>query len=511
MPAPGRRPSPVKLAFACVILLGTYMSVETGRLVLQKRGKGVAGGGWVSTSDGDPELQAMRTRIRANLRRLDGGSGDVQRAVEETLQPVQEASQRGSGEASTGGGGEEDSGVEERNVDGSGGGGGGGGSAAEERARADPHRGRTPIYTNARDTAYSVLKKNLLHSIVFNATLPAVLDKGPTCTLPDVSSYAKGKKMLHAHKKQRKHEYTPVQYAAKMIELARTQEIEGLQVGYIPNTAIKPVANTMPILDTKGGRFSITKRWGDHTLWKNLKFDPDALYHEQRDSDLHLPNYLPEQPVLWAALIPNAWVSQGNVYTCDYAFTTGACLWEMSQPRPVKKEKASYARVAALCDSWCKGYFHFTHEHLPRLASIYQVLKDDPSVYITVPPNRGYVTSYLTDVLMLKADRLLGSGSVFAKEVIYPQPQTCGNMWTESLMLLRKIVFGLHGLTHTLPRKDNNGGLDGRPFVIVLAERAGGKSGRSRMPTNYEEVKEQLVARYPDVVFESSVNKVRAC
>ena len=316
-----------------------------------------------------------------------------------------------------------------------------------------------------------------------------------TCSAPpSMDSYEEGKKMLHAHKKKRKHEFTPIELAAN-IKLQQTTGV--LEFYEVDGSAIPSTVNDVPILDTHGGKFSIFKSWGDRKLWKNLHWieDPQKRHHETK-----LPNAIPEQPPLWVAVAYNGWTNQGNVFTCDYALTTGACLWEMSNYKTPKKK---FKKVLALCDSWCRGYFHFAHEHLPRVAVVYQALIDDPEIVITVPTNRDFIVSYFHDVLGIDKSRLVGTTTASADVLLYPQPQPCGTMWSHGLMLLRRIVFNKHSIIGTnAPEK----------FLIVLAERAGGKDGKSRNPTNYQAVKQQLAdAKYPtdrDVVFESSLNKV---
>eukprot|EP01060_Flectonema_neradi_P040471 TRINITY_DN9224_c3_g1_i2.p1 TRINITY_DN9224_c3_g1~~TRINITY_DN9224_c3_g1_i2.p1 ORF type:complete len:561 (+),score=79.78 TRINITY_DN9224_c3_g1_i2:130-1812(+) len=318
--------------------------------------------------------------------------------------------------------------------------------------------------------------------------------KQATCSSPPgMNEYQEGKKMLHAHKKKKKHEFTPIDLANNI----RSLHEEGvLEFHEVEGSSIPSTVNDVPILDTHNGKFSIFKSWGDRKLWKNLHWieDPEQRHHEKK-----LPNAIPEQPPLWVAIAYNGWTNQGNVFTCDYALTTGACLWEMSN---YKKPKKKFTKILALCDSWCRGYFHFAHEHLPRVAVVHQALLDDPDIMITVPTNRDFIVSYFHDVLGIDKKRLIGTTTAAADVLYYPQPQPCGSMWTHGLMLLRKIVFNRHSIL---------GSNDPNTFLVVLAERAGGQDGKSRNPTNYQSVKQRLAeAQYPTarkVVFESSLNK----
>eukprot|EP01061_Rhynchopus_euleeides_P016482 TRINITY_DN27779_c0_g1_i1.p1 TRINITY_DN27779_c0_g1~~TRINITY_DN27779_c0_g1_i1.p1 ORF type:complete len:664 (+),score=193.00 TRINITY_DN27779_c0_g1_i1:34-1992(+) len=553
MPPP-RQKSSLRWAFLAILLVGVCVTLEAFRMTAHLRSSSASSRGGQQqpqqqragsfldiVGGGNPELEALRAKIRRDLSsvraegeqmRRESAGGGISSPVpaggssaEDTVDADDdgEAAAKAFSAAETA----SDRRAQQPQPTAVGSPPGAFGAASQPGVSLPPEKaawlvaprgrgqsGGGPLYASSAETAYEILAKHKIHTIVFNRTDEAILAKGAACSFPEVRKYPVGHKMLHSHKKRRRGEFTPREFAARMLELSEAQAVKGIQVAVIPGTAIDATANSIPILDSKNGQFSIFKHWGDRSLWRDLRFAKGAENGLKGNGVVSLPNYLQEQPALWAAQIPNAWVSSGNVYTCDYAFTTGACLWEMPQPHPVKADK-NVARVAVLCDSWCRGYFHFTHEHLPRFASIYQMLKDDPSIYITAPSNRDFVRQYIVDVLGLSQNRLLGSGTVFAKEVLYPQPQMCGNMWTHSLILLRKIVFERHGLHHLLPEK-RKGALaqeDPKPytgkekFFVVLAERAGGKSGKSRMPTNYEEVKGRLLKHFPDVVFESSQNK----
>eukprot|EP01064_Diplonema_japonicum_P019590 TRINITY_DN2833_c0_g1_i2.p1 TRINITY_DN2833_c0_g1~~TRINITY_DN2833_c0_g1_i2.p1 ORF type:complete len:499 (+),score=83.78 TRINITY_DN2833_c0_g1_i2:61-1497(+) len=348
----------------------------------------------------------------------------------------------------------------------------------------------TTLPTTTKKMSYTVFRamKTNNYNITFTSQILQDM-KGGTCSEPPKTF----ERVLNSHKKKRPFEYTPIELLTKLQELQASSP-NSIAVAFIPGSEIPATKNEIPILNTHNGKYTITKHWGDKSLWKDLRWNRED----------GTPSFMPQQPPMWGAVIKNAWVYQGNVYSCEHAFTTGACLWEIALKR--RETYASFEKVFAICDSWCKGFFHFTHEHLPRLAPMYSILQSDPSIKITAPPNRGFVTSFLTDVLLIDSSRIISNGAaVHAEIAYYPQPQTCGNIWTHTLHLLRDIVFSLHGLRHAVEKREVVGG---EPFRVVLAERAGGKSGKSRMPTNYEDVKTSLAEHYGGkVVFESSLEK----
>ena len=497
-----------------ITLLAAWVSVNT-YLMTAGRGEKVKGGVQMQHSSGlvlpggDMELEAMRRKIRANMAELRSttSSSAPRTTLEPTpTQPTQhEDTEENTANSLNDATDPSDSMENEEKLPSS--------SSSTTTSSSSSRKDRFP---RSADTSIDILMKHRVHTITFNVTKKEVLEVKPGCAVPNVNGFPKGNKMLHSHKKQRKGEYTPHEYAERMHTIATQNEIPGFEVEIIQGTSIPVSVNSIPRLDDHDGKYNVYKKWGDTSLWKDLRFlkvIPDVL---QPGKTYNLPNYMKAQPPMWAAKIPNAWVNQGNVYTCTHAFTTGACLWEMPAIRPLAGKDKNYKSIAAICDSWCRGYFHFTHEHLPRFASIYSILKNDPSIVITAPGNREFVKQYISEVLGLK-NRLIGSGTAFAEEVIYPQPSTCGNMWTHSLILLRKIVFTLHELHHVLPEEregalaaeDAAGKTESKKWLVVLAERAGGKSGKSRNPTNYEELRERLITKYEGTIdFVSSLNKV---
>jgi hypothetical protein len=192
-------------------------------------------------------------------------------------------------------------------------------------------------------------------------------------------------------------------------------------------------------------------------------------------------------PPMFYATFRNAHVVDGNVVTCRRAYTTGACMWGW-RVHDHAKAPPRHRRVVALCDQWCTGYFHFTHEHLPRLALVHHLLLADPNgTKVTVPKNNPFVRAYLVDVLGVAPHQLLAGNAYAADTVVYPQPQRCGSIFTSTLLLLRRIVFGRLGLdTSTAAR------CRGPLPLVVLAER--GKL--HRMPRNYFAVMDEVRAAF---------------
>eukprot|EP00756_Hemistasia_phaeocysticola_P064386 Hpha_TRINITY_DN7754_c0_g1::TRINITY_DN7754_c0_g1_i1::g.85324::m.85324 len=159
---------------------------------------------------------------------------------------------------------------------------------------------------------------------------------------------------------------------------------------------------------------------------------------------------------------------------------------------------------------------------------IQDTLERDESIMVVAPVWVRFVREYLTDVMGIRASRLIGQDKgVFARQMIYPKPMQCGTVDTAALMLLRRHVFRRLGLRWVTPprapRPDcttlNGTGCAncgtpvkdgwqfcesrptdaclpvcspssrGRTFVVLLAERSG---KRARMPLNWGAVKERV-------------------
>jgi hypothetical protein len=206
----------------------------------------------------------------------------------------------------------------------------------------------------------------------------------------------------------------------------------------------------------------------------------------------------PAPPAYVAEFNNGAFVTGGNVVTCSRGWTTGACMWDFRVYGPHNAGDAMpvthvHPRIVALCDYWCKGYFHFTHEHLPRLALVHHLLVADPTMKVTVPKSSGYIKQYLIDVLGYREDQLISVASTYyaSQAAFYPQPQRCGSIFTQTLMMLRRIVFERLGhLPHTVcSGKPSATGAVALPRVL-WAER----KKLSRMPRNYDDVRAEVEA-----------------
>jgi hypothetical protein len=204
----------------------------------------------------------------------------------------------------------------------------------------------------------------------------------------------------------------------------------------------------------------------------------------------------PGPPSYYAVFGAGTLVTDGNVVTCRRGYTTGGCMWDfrlfspavVGQPLPSTHH---FARIVAFCDYWCKGYFHFTHEHLPRLATVHHLLVEDPTIKITVPRDVGYIRQYLIDVFGYRAEQLVPVASTYmgTEQVIYSQPQRCGSIFLETVLLLRDIVFNrLGGLQRTVVASCNTSALP----QVLWAER----SKLHRMPRNYEHIRKTVERRF---------------
>jgi len=230
----------------------------------------------------------------------------------------------------------------------------------------------------------------------------------------------------------------------------------------------------------------------------------------------------PAPPAFYAVFPGGSFVTDGNVVTCNKAYTTGGCMWDFKlfgSASPGHRLPATHRHgtIVALCDFWCKGYFHFTHEHLPRLALVDHILRADKSAKVTVPRSTGFVRAYLLDVLGYDESQLISVSSTYqaTQKAVYPQPQRCGSIFPQTLLMLRRLVFErLGGLPHTIcdAFPENDAAYDGvvigvgkddaspadsnrallRLPLVVWAER----KKLSRMPKNYYEIRTAVETQF---------------
>ncbi|KAJ9447411.1 putative Membrane-associated protein, partial [Diplonema papillatum] len=128
------------------------------------------------------------------------------------------------------------------------------------------------------DVVHYLLKAALGHASKagrrpwWGVSLPALPAAGPAaCEKPPLERYQAGARMFHAHKKKRRGEHTPVEYAARMAALA-ADPAAGVAVAFIEGTQLPSSINEVPILDSKGGRYDVFSRWGDRKLWSDLRW-----------------------------------------------------------------------------------------------------------------------------------------------------------------------------------------------------------------------------------------------
>ncbi|EKG03262.1 hypothetical protein TCSYLVIO_005712 [Trypanosoma cruzi] len=195
------------------------------------------------------------------------------------------------------------------------------------------------------------------------------------------------------------------------------------------------------------------------------------------------------QPPLYAAVFPNAVVSNSHVITCNgNVYTSGGCLRRWYLPKIQRTKEIDWRGVVVgLCDEWCKGYYHFTHEHLPRLALVHKILLErEDAILALYAPIKKFQLQWLTDVLGIPSYRILRKpGPVHGHLVLYPIPGGCGTLFTHLTYALRDIVFERLQLVPPIPSKK-------RKLRLLFAER----ERLSRMPSNYHQLKKMLLEEY---------------
>ena len=92
-----------------------------------------------------------------------------------------------------------------------------------------------------------------------------------------------------------------------------------------------------------------------------------------------------------------------------------------------------------LCGKWAQEYWHFIYEYMASCLNI-----DDYKKYKIIVPNKSKIIMEWLDLIGVSKDNIV-SGDGFAKELIIPRPQNCGNPSNDILdVLSKKIVSNLN-------------------------------------------------------------------
>ena len=332
----------------------------------------------------------------------------------------------------------------------------------------------------------------------------------------------------YAHRQKRKHEHTTTemfnvlaQHVAKSnvlgtlsSSLKKDAEWDSPKKGRSPlvhasrmwtfSHAFPTVLNHFPISLADDPQFNISVPFGS---WKSAFFPVDDFlgHHQEAPLPRYLrpPQVLEPMPPLYTVVSRNAYVNNGHVVTCDgHMLSSGGCLWDFHiVPGPaVLKSSHHHDIVVPLCDTWCRGYYHFTHEHLPRLALVHGILtapaQEGISIRLVLSHSPvGFVRHFLFDVLGIPKERVIWSKPVLGGQVVYPMPQRCGNTMTHLLHLMRDLVFRQMGLRPKRFRVSAGASLlETGKLTLVFAER----NKLSRMPRNYDDLKDKLIKELSD-------------
>ncbi|EKF31822.1 hypothetical protein MOQ_004338 [Trypanosoma cruzi marinkellei] len=277
---------------------------------------------------------------------------------------------------------------------------------------------------------------------------------------------------------------------------ALQQEVEGRVVRFSESLPriVKPTPVVLSPLFDIGKRFG---QWGSffrgHLPVKTGDQEDSGSHSEDwvlpLDGEYSGSQVFGPQPPLYAAVFPNAVVSNSHVITCHgNVYTSGGCLRRWYLPRIQRTEEIDWRGVVVgLCDEWCRGYYHFTHEHLPRLALVHKILLErEDAVLAFYAPMKEFQLQWLTDVLGIPSYRILWKpGPVHGRLVLYPIPGGCGTLFTHLTYALRDIVFERINLKPPISSKK-------RKLRLLFAER----ERMSRMPSNYRQLKKKLLEEY---------------
>jgi hypothetical protein len=240
----------------------------------------------------------------------------------------------------------------------------------------------------------------------------------------------------------------------------------------------KPVLGDVPLCFTPG--VDLSRPFGS---WKTA-YHPTAKVL----SDVALaksPQVLAAELPPYVGVFAPGFSVSGYSVACDgTAWTTGGCLWELSAPSQIPWQPAKFELAVSLCDSWCKGYYHFSHEHLPRVALVYDLLESGDATLVLPYAMNSFQKQFFVDILGIKR---IFTGSASAAVLLHPSPMRCGNTFSGTLHLFRQIVFRRLGLGNM-----NVTSATGRKMRLVFAERSKG----SRMPSNYQAIKASIERRF---------------
>ena len=199
-------------------------------------------------------------------------------------------------------------------------------------------------------------------------------------------------------------------------------------------------------------------------------------------------------------------------------------LLKLAQQHKTKRIDHTESLVIPFCDAWCRGYYHFTHEHLPRLALIYSLLpyvdnqnsknvnatgfrqmaikqgwstSQSQNVMVIISMHRSFKTSsfmkqFMLDILGIPRNVIKTGHTIYhSPVVVYPQPMRCGNTFMSALHMLRNIVFGRLNLESRLATVTPDRAIP-LHIRILWAERPDG----SRTPRNWDVLKESIAQLY---------------
>lgn len=342
-----------------------------------------------------------------------------------------------------------------------------------------------------------------------------ILDK--TCGYMNAKQHHKLSKVDYSHRVKRKGEYSTMGLFEKVKDVAGNGK-DMFSFG----APLPDLLNREPV--QLSSEFDLSEPFGS---WSTsfLPVNSSSVEHREEEQDgkkkhksskkspnnnnwmhiFHPPQRLEPQPPPSAAMFHNAVVSHGHVVTCDgNVLTAGGCLWDFHLPAiSSSKDVHKEAAAISLCDEWCKGYYHFTHEHLPRVAVVHRLLmeRNDTKLVLSHSPT-GFQRQFLSDILGIAPDQIVHGKAVLGHTVVYPTPMRCGNTFTSMLYLLRRIVYTRMDLGEGPTLADPNAKLK-----VLFAER----KHLSRMPKNYPELKQRLMHEFEsDVEFETTQGDTNA-
>eukprot|EP00758_Cryptobia_borreli_P010551 Tbor_TRINITY_DN5578_c0_g1::TRINITY_DN5578_c0_g1_i6::g.13688::m.13688 len=191
------------------------------------------------------------------------------------------------------------------------------------------------------------------------------------------------------------------------------------------STGLPTVLSNLPITFDQDHILNISMPFGK---WHSVFYPLNKLVTYNKEGHIpslfNFPQIVEAAPPLFVGVFPGGLVKSGYGVTCNgHLLSAGGCLWRniyVSHPKEKLPSIHESEIIIPLCDTWCRGYYHFTHEHLPRLALVHVLLTHPDSNALLVLPNKPsyFVKQFLFDVLGIPTKNVVWTYSIYRGELL---------------------------------------------------------------------------------------------